>query len=99
MFSCNKVFFSISFALVGCLFFLYFRWIILLIIIIRFSTIFSLSIRNRYTIRINNRFFISCGVIGVVNFFMFLLLLLLWGAVSIFSLHLRILLDSIRMPL
>src|SRR4051812_8114317 len=95
MFSCNKVFFCISLALVWCFFFLYFRRIILIIIIIRFSIVFSLSIRNRYTIGINNRLFINRGIIRIVSLFMLLLLLLLRRVVNIFFLHLRILLDSL----
>src|SRR4051812_15432865 len=100
MSSCNKVFSSISLALVRCLFLLYFRWIILLIVTIRFNAIFSLSIGSRYTIRINNRFIISYGIVGVVSFLVFLLfLLLLQGADNVFFLHLRIFLDSLLMPL
>src|SRR4051812_14751054 len=99
MFYCNKVFFSITLTLIGCFFLFYFGWIILLIIIIRFSTILSLNIRNRYAIRISNRFFISCGIIGIFSFLMFLLLLLLRRVANVFFLHLRIFLDPLWMPL
>src|SRR4051812_42977247 len=100
MSSCNEVFSSISLALVRCFFLLYFRWIILLVIFIRLSTVFSLSIGSRYTIRINNRLFINNRIIGVVRFLVFLLfLLLLHGAHNIFFLNLRFFLDSLWMSL
>src|SRR6187401_2139067 len=98
MFSCDEVFFSVPLTFVRCFFFSTFRWIILLIIItFRFSTVFCLSIRDRYTIRINSWFFICNRIIRIVSLLMFLLFL--WRANNVFFLYLRILLDSLRMPL
>src|ERR1041385_1154937 len=86
MSSCDEVFSSVFLAFVGCFFFSNFRWIILFIILFRLSTVFSLSIRGRYTI----------WIIGIVSFFV---LLLLRRSNNFFFLHLRILLDPLRMPL
>src|SRR4051812_43290389 len=88
-------------ALVGCFFFLNLWWIILLVLLFRFSTAFSLSIGGRYVIWINSRFFINNRVIGIVSFLVFLLLLLflLWRDNNFFFLHLRIFLDPLWMPL
>src|SRR3954469_9164985 len=55
--SCKEVFFSIFLALCRCFFFSNLRWIILLSIFFRFSTVFSLSIGGGYAVWINNMFF------------------------------------------
>src|SRR4051812_32343618 len=86
MSSCDKIFSSVFLAFVGCFFFSNFGWIILFTILFRISTIFSLSIRGRYTI----------WIIGIVSFFV--LLLLLRRANNFFFLYLRILIDPLRMP-
>src|SRR3954467_6128908 len=99
MFSCNEVFFSVPLTFVRCFFFSNFRRIILIIILIfRFSTVFSLSVGDRYTVGINNWLFICNRIIGIVSPLMFLFLLF-GRANSSFFLHLRILFDSPRMPL
>src|SRR3954463_4472852 len=99
MSSCKEVFSSILLALVRCFFFSNLGWIILFNIFFRFNTIFSLSIRGRYAVWINSRFFFFYGIIGIVRFLVFLfLLLLLWRANNFFFLHLRILPDPLWMP-
>src|SRR3954469_14199165 len=76
MFSCDEVFFSVPLTFVRCFFFSNFRRIIILIILIfRFSTVFSLSIRDRYTVGINSWLFICKRIIGFVSLLMFLFLL------------------------
>src|SRR6187399_3759881 len=76
MFSCDEVFFSVPLMFVRCFFFSNFRRIILLIIIpFRFSTVFCLSIGDRYTVGINSWFFICNGIIRIVSLLMFLLFL------------------------
>src|SRR6187401_3142232 len=98
MFSCDEVFFSVPLTFVRCFFFSNFRRIILFIILtLRFSTVFSLSIGDRYTVGLNSWFFICNRVIRIVSLLMFLLFL--WRANDFFFLHFRILLDSLRMPL
>src|SRR6187399_1003888 len=98
MFSCDEVFFSVPLTFVRCFFLSDFRRIILLIIItFRFSTVFSLSIGDRYTVGFNSWFFICNRIIRIVSLFMFLLLI--WRDNNFFFLHLRILLDSLRMSL
>src|SRR3954469_16095935 len=87
MSSSDKIFISVFLAFVRCFFFSNFGWIILFTILFRLSAVFSLSIRGRYTI----------WIIGIVSFFV--LLLLLRGANNFFFLYLRILLDPLRMPL
>src|ERR1043165_3664756 len=100
MSSCNEVFSSVLVALVRCFFFSNLRWIVLFSIFFRFNTFFSLNIGGRYVVWINNRFFINYRIIRIVSLLAFLLLLLLlWGANNFFFLHLRILLDPLRMPL
>src|ERR1041385_1610811 len=89
MSSCYKVFSSVFLAFIGCFFFSNFGWIILFTALFRLSTVFSLSIRGRYTI----------WIIGIVSFFVLLLLLLLRRANNFFFLYLRILLNPLRMPL
>src|SRR3954471_20691537 len=75
------------------------RWIILLSIFFRFSTVYSLNIRGRYAVWINRMFFFFYRIIGIVSFLVFLfLLLLLWGANNFFFMYLRILLDPLRIP-
>src|SRR3954468_22577699 len=81
MSSCDKIFSSVFLAFVGCFFFSNFGWIILFTILLRLNTVFSLSIRGRYTI----------WIIGIVSFYV--LLLFLWRTNNLFFLHLRILLD------
>src|SRR4051812_20745653 len=98
MYSCNEVFSSVLLVLVRCFLFSNLRWIILLSIFFMFNIVFSLSIRGRYTVLINNRLFIINRVIGIVSFLVFLLLLLR-RANNFFFLHLRILLDPLWMPL
>src|SRR4051812_37385613 len=98
MSSCNEVLSSVLLALVRFLFFSNLRWIILFSIFFRFNTVFSLNIRGRYVVWINNRFFINYRIIGIVILLVFLFLLL-WTADNFFFLHLRILLDPLRMPL
>src|SRR3954470_23113936 len=74
---------------VRCFFFSNFRRIILLIIFIfRFSTIFSLSIGDRYTVWIKSWLFVSNRIIGILSLLMFLFLPF-WRANSSFFLHLR----------
>src|SRR6187401_3820854 len=98
MFSCDEVFFSVPLTFVRCFFFSNFRRIILLIILtLRFSTVFSLSIGDRYTVGLNSWFFICNRIIRIVSLLMFLLFL--WRANNFIFLHLTILLDSLRMPL
>src|SRR3954462_940647 len=97
MSSCDEVFSSVFLAFVGCFFFSNFGWIILFTILFRLNTVFSLSIGGRYTIWINNKLFTCNRIIGIVIFFV--LLLLLRRTNNFFLLHLRILLDSLRMPL
>src|SRR3954469_16647114 len=66
----------------------------------RFNTVFSLSIGGRYAVRINNLFFFFYWIIGIVSFLVFLFLfLLIWRVNNFFSLHLRILIDPLQMPL
>src|SRR4051812_4840856 len=99
MSSCNEVFSSVLIALVRCFFFSNLRWIILFSIFFRFNTVFSLIIGGRYAVWINSRFFFNYRIIGIVSFLVFLfLLLLLWRDKYFFFLHLRILLDPLRMP-
>src|ERR1041385_3314944 len=90
MSSCDEVFSSVCLAFVGCFFFSNFGWIIL------FTVLFRLSIGGRYTIWINNKLFTCNWIIGIVSFFV---LLLLHRTLNFFFLHLRILLDPLRMPL
>src|SRR6187399_3769199 len=98
MFSSDEVFFSVPLTFVRCCFFLNFRRIILLIILtFRFSTVFSLSTGDGYTVGINSWLFICNRIIRIVSLLMFLLLF--WRANNFFFLYLRILLDSPRMPL
>src|SRR3954471_14102394 len=87
MSSSDKIFSSVFLAFVGCFFFSELGWFILFTILFRLSTVFSLNIGGRYTI----------WIIGIVSFFV--LLLLLRSANNFFLLHLRILLDPLRMPL
>src|ERR1041385_1125756 len=87
MSSCDKIFSSVFLAFVGCFFFSNLGWIILFTILFRLSTVFSFSIGGRYTI----------WIIGIVSFFV--LLLLIRRTNNFFFLHLRILLDPLRMPL
>src|SRR4051812_49577535 len=100
MSSCKEVFSSILLTLIRCFFFSNLRWIILFSVFFRFSTVFSLSIGGRYAVWINNMFFFFYRIIRIVSFlmFIFLRLLLLWRANNFFFLHLRILLDPLRMP-
>src|SRR3954465_9172627 len=99
MSSSKEIFSSVLLALVRCFFFSNLGWIILFSIFFRFSTVFSLSIGGRYVVWINNRFFFNYRIIGIVSFLVFLfILLLLWRANNFFFLHLRILLDPLRMP-
>src|SRR3954471_13554278 len=85
--------------LIRCFFFSNLGWIILFSIFFRFGTVFSLSIGGRYAVWINNRFYFFYRIIGIVSFLVSLLfLLLLWKANNFFFLHLRILLDPLRMP-
>src|SRR3954463_6167754 len=97
MSSCKEVFSSILLTLIGCFFFTNLGWIILFNIFFRFSTVYSLSIGGRYAIWINSLFFFLYMIIGIVSFLVFLFLLL-WRAKNFFFLHLRILLDPLRMP-
>src|SRR3954469_3708859 len=97
MSSCDEVFSSVLLALVRCFFFLNLGCIILLSIFFRFGTVFSLSIRGRYAIWIKRWFFFNYRIIGIISLLVFLLLL--WRANNFFFLHLRILLDPLRMPL
>src|SRR4051812_6924852 len=100
MSSCNEVFSSILLAFVGCFFFSHLGRIILLLVLFGLNIIFSFSIGGRYAIRVSSRFFIGNGIIGVVSFLVLLLLFILWRANNlVFYLHLRILLDPLRMPL
>src|ERR1041384_2771613 len=100
MSSFKEVFSSILLVLIGCFFFTNLGWIILFSIFFRFSTAYSLSIGGRYVVWINSLFFFFYRIIGIVSFHVFLfLLLLLWRANNFFFLHLRILLDPLRMPL
>src|SRR4051812_43909523 len=101
MSSCKEVFYSVPLALIRCFFFSNLRWIILFNIFFRFDTVFSLIIGGRYVVWINNRFFFFFyRIIGIVSFLVFIfLLLLLWRANNFFFLHLRILLDPLRIPL
>src|SRR4051812_11101231 len=98
--SCDEVLSSILFAFVGCFFFSHLGRIILLLVLFELSTVFSFSIGGRYAVRVNSRFFTGNGIIGVVSFLVFLLLLFLLGRANnfIFYLHLRIFLDPLRMP-
>src|SRR6187401_2572835 len=99
MSSCDEVFSIVLLAFVRCFFFSNLgRIILLLILIFRFGTVFSLSIGGRYTVEINSWLFTCNRIIGIVSLLVFLLLLL-WRANNFFFLHLRILLDSPRMPL
>src|SRR6187401_899196 len=99
MSSCDEVFSSVPLTFVRCFFFSNFRRIIHLITLtFRFSTVFSLSIGDRYTVGINSWLFICNRIIGIVSLLMFLLLLF-WRANNFSFLHLRILLDFPRMPL
>src|SRR3954470_4708922 len=96
--SSNEVFSSVLLALVRCFFFSNLRWVILFSVFFRFSTVFSLSIGGRYVVWINNMFLFFYRIIGLFSFLVFLfLLLLLWRANNFFFLHLRILLDPLRM--
>src|SRR4051812_1479873 len=95
---CNEVFSSVFLALLRCFFFSNLRWIILFSIFFGFGTVFSLSIGGRYVVWINNRFFFNYRIIGIVSFRVFIFLLLLRRANNFFFLHLRILLDPLRMP-
>src|SRR6187401_3139932 len=98
MSSCDEVFSSVFLAFVRCFFFSNFRRIILLIILtFRFGPVFSLNIGDRYTVGINSWLFICNRIIRIVSLLMFLLLR--WRANNFFFLHLRILLDSLRMSL
>src|ERR1041385_1335394 len=102
MSSCNEVFSCVFLAFIGCFFFSHLeRIILLLIIFFGLNTVFSFSIGGRYAVRISNMFLTCNRIIGVVSLLVFLLLLfLLWRANNIvFHLHLRILLDPLRMPL
>src|ERR1044071_6586406 len=99
MSSCKEIFSSVLLALIRCFFFSNLRWIILFSIFFRFSTVFSLSIRGRYVVWIDNMFFFFYRIIGIVSFLVFLfLLLLLWRANNFFFLYLRILLDPLWVP-
>src|SRR3954465_11157259 len=72
MFSCDEVFFSVPLTFVRCFFFSNFRRVNLLIIFIfGFSTIFSLSIGDRYTVWINSWLFICIRIIGIFSLLMF----------------------------
>src|SRR3954471_24593045 len=55
--SCKEIFSSILLTLVRCFFFSNLRWIILLSMLFRFSTVFSLSIGGGYAVWINSMFF------------------------------------------
>src|SRR3954463_6707418 len=94
-----QVFSSVLLALIRCFFFSNLRWIILFSVFFRFSTVFSLNIGGRYVVWMNNMFFFFYRIIGIVSFLVFLLILLLWRSNNFFFLHLRILLDPLRMPL
>src|SRR3954462_7757206 len=100
MSSCNEVFSCVLLALIRCFFFSNLMWIILFSIFFRFNTVFSLSIGGRYVVWINNRFFFFFyRIIGIFIFHVFLfILILLRRAKNFFFLHLRILLDPLRMP-
>src|ERR1041385_4145473 len=81
MSSCDEVFSTVLLTLIRCFFFSNLRWIILFSIFFRFNTVFSLSIRGRYVVWVNNMFFLFYRIIGIVGFLVFLfLLLLLWRA-------------------
>src|ERR1041385_326849 len=102
MSSFYKVFSCVFLAFVGCFFFSQLgRIILLLIIFFGLSTVFSFSIGGRYAVRINSRFLTCNRIIGVVSLRVFLLLLFLLRRANnlVFYLHLRILLDPLRMPL
>src|SRR4051812_43949132 len=73
MSSRDEVFSSIFLAFFGFFFFLNFGWIILFTILLRLSIVFSLSIRGRYTIWINNKLFTCNWIIGFISFFVLLL--------------------------
>src|SRR4051812_44858027 len=93
MSSCNEVFSSVLFVLIKCFFFSNLRWIIIFSIFFRFNTVFSLSIGGRYVVWINNMFFFFYRIIGIVSYFVFLFILLIfWRANNFFIMHLRILL-------
>src|SRR3954471_19325936 len=65
-----------------------------------FSASFSGSASSTVSHRMNSLSFFFYRIIGIVGFLVFLFLLLLpWGANNFFFLHLRILLDPLRMPL
>src|SRR3954463_10626115 len=103
MSSCDEVFFRVSLAFIGCFFFSYLGWIILLgVFFFRLGIVFCFSIRGRYVVRINSWLFTCNRIIGIVSLLMFLLLLLflLWRANNlVFFLYLRILLDPPWMAL
>src|SRR4051812_31162951 len=99
MSSCNEVFSSVLLVLVRCFFFSNLRWIVLFSIFFRFGTVFSLSIGGRYVVWLNSRFFFNYRIFGIASFLVLLFLLLLSRANNLVFLHLRILLDPLRMPL
>src|ERR1041385_1309814 len=101
MSSCDEVFFRVPLALIGCFFFSYLGWIILLrALFFRLGTVFWFSIGGRYAVRINSWLFTCNRIIRIVSLLVFLLLLFLRRANSlVFFLYLRILLDPLWMPL
>src|ERR1041385_6063198 len=101
MSSCDEVFSRVPLAFIGCFFFSYFGWIILLrALFFRLGIVFCFGIGSRYVVRINSWLFTCDRIIGIVSLLVFLLLHFLRRANSlVFFLHLRILLDPLWMLL